>query len=37
MTVADALETLTTLGIAPVIVLAATVGIAVVLYHRFRR
>ena len=37
MTVADALETLTTLGVAPVIVLAATIGVAVMLYKRFRR
>jgi len=37
MTVADALAALTTLGVAPVIVLAATIGIAVVLYQRFRR
>jgi len=37
MTVADALATLTDLGVAPVIVLAATIGIAVVLYQRFRR
>jgi hypothetical protein len=37
MTVADALGTLTTLGISPVIVLGATIFIAGVLYKRFRR
>jgi hypothetical protein len=37
MTVADALATLTTLGVAPVIVLGATIFIAGVLYKRFRR
>ena len=37
VTVADALAVLTDLGIAPVIALAATLGVAVMLYKRFRR
>ena len=37
MTVTEALAVLTELGIAPVITLAATLGVAVMLYKRFRR
>ena len=37
MTVTDALDVLTGLGITAVIALVATIGVAVVLYHRFKR
>ena len=37
MAVADAVQVLTDLNIVGVIVLAATIGIAVMLYKRFRR
>jgi len=36
MTLADAIAALTSLGVLPVITLAATVGIASILYKRFR-
>jgi hypothetical protein len=37
MDLAAAIAALTTLGLLPVITLAATIGIASVLYRRFRR
>lgn len=37
MTLADAIQALTDLGVLPVITLAATVSIAAMLYRRFRR
>lgn len=37
MELADAITALTDLGVLPVITLAATIGIASILYRRFRR
>jgi len=37
MTLAAAITALTDLGVLPVITLAATVGIASILYRRFRK
>jgi len=37
MTLTDAIEALTSLGVLPVITLAATIAIASLLYRRFRR
>lgn len=37
MTLSDAIDALTTLGVLPVIGLAATIAIASLLYRRFRR
>jgi hypothetical protein len=37
MTLTDAIQALTDLGVLPVITLAATVSIAAMLYRRFRR
>lgn len=37
MDITTAVDVLTTLGVLPVILLAATVGIAAVLYNRFKR
>lgn len=37
MTLADAIAALTSLGVLPVITLAASVGIATILYRRFRK
>jgi len=37
VTVEGALAVLTSLGITAVIALVATIGVAVVLYHRFKR
>lgn len=36
MTLAAAIAALTTIGVLPVITLAATIGIAAMLYKRFR-
>jgi hypothetical protein len=36
MTIADAVATLTTLGVLPVIAVVATAGVAAYLYARFR-
>lgn len=33
----DAIEALTTLGVLPVILVAAVIGLASILYRRFRR
>lgn len=37
LTLADAITALTDLGLLPVILIAATVGIASMVYRRFRR
>lgn len=37
MTIADAVGVLTTLGVLPVITVAATIVLASILYRRFRR
>lgn len=37
MTIADAVATLTTLGVLPVITVVATAGVAAYLYSRFKR
>jgi hypothetical protein len=37
VTVADAIEILTDLGVLPVILITATVSVAAMLYGRFRR
>jgi hypothetical protein len=37
MTIADAVSTLTTLGVLPVILVVATAGVAAFLYKQFKR